>query len=205
MSVNRSEQLGVDFFARDALVCAQDLLGCTLHHRDCSGIVVETEAYRAVGDEACHTFFKRNARTFVDVNETGACYIYLNYGVHWLLNILTRSTTGDEGFVLIRAVEPITGLTDMHQRRTKSKKLKDADLCSGPGKLTQAMGIGPGYHETDLTSPTSEVFFTARTSVPDIVTGPRIGITKATDLPWRYGIKGSKHLSRPFPKGTSGR
>lgn len=200
MEKGRDTQLKSNFFTQDPLVCAQALLGCTLHHKECSGLVVETEAYRAVGDEACHTFFKRNARTFVDVNDAGGCYVYLNYGVHWLLNFLTRTAEDEEGFVLVRAVDPISGLALMHQRRTKKKKLKDTDLCSGPGKLTQAFGIGPEYHETDLGSSESEVYFTERDSQPEIIAGPRIGITKAADLPWRYGVKGNRHISHPFPQ-----
>ncbi|MEM7697360.1 MAG: DNA-3-methyladenine glycosylase, partial [Verrucomicrobiota bacterium] len=120
---------------------AEALLGSIVIHGNTSGRIIETEAYREVGDESCHLFYRKGAREFADRCQPGDAYIYLNYGVHWLLNVLTLDCeTGHSGFVLIRALEPIQGIREMKQRRGKDRI---NELCSGPGKLTQALGIGP--------------------------------------------------------------
>ena len=108
----------------------------------CSGVVVETEAYNAINDEACHTFMRPSTRAFIERNKAGAAYVYFNYGMHWMLNVLVKGQ--ENGFVLIRALEPKTGIERMKRRR----KLDDVKrLCSGPGKITQALGITDRHHE----------------------------------------------------------
>lgn len=189
------------FYQLDPVEAARELLGYTLEHDKVSGLVVETEAYAERDDEACHTFFKKTAREFVAEHQAGAVYVYLNYGVHWLLNILTITPEGERGFVLIRALEPLTGLDTMHQRRTRKKLLRERDLCSGPGKLTQALAISPETHGVLINSRGCPYQLKPPAKKPTtmITAGPRIGITKAADLPWRFGYADNPHLSVKFP------
>ena len=174
--------------------CATKLIGTEFRWDDTGGIVVETEAYAEFGDEACHTFVRNAAREFVRDQPAGTIYAYLNYGVHWLFNVLTKHKTSN-GFVLIRAIEPLFGIEEMRARRNK-EKLKD--LCSGPGKLTQAMGIGPECHcdsIVDKDSKTDRGFFGK--SSDNVITDTRIGITKAADFQWRFLLEGNRYVSRP--------
>src|SRR5438477_10033434 len=141
------------FFKRDAITCARELIGAELIWGDCSGIVVEVEAYAAIDDEAAHTFTRPSARSFIERNQAGAAYVYFNYGMHWMLNVLVKGDAN--GFVLIRALEPRTGIERMKKRR----KLDDVKhLCSGPGKLTQALGITDRQHEMDLCADSRHCF-----------------------------------------------
>jgi DNA-3-methyladenine glycosylase len=184
-----------EFFTGDPLACAIRLIGCELVWGRCSGVVVETEAYAAVGDEACHTFLRRGAREFVADHAPGTAYIYLNYGVHWLLNVLIKGGPV-EGFVLIRALEPRRGLPLMRRRRG----LEEArQLCSGPGKLTQALGVPPTFHGSSLCQDARRAFQAAPAAGAPIetVADPRVGISRAADLPWRITLKGSRYVSRP--------
>ena len=112
-----------DFFARDPVTCARELIGCTLVWGRCAGIVVETEAYAAVNDEACHTWSRPSARKFVAEHPAGAAYVYFNYGMHWMLNVLIKGGTED-GFVLFRALEPTAGIPAMARRRAGNFKSK---------------------------------------------------------------------------------
>ncbi|MFD0892736.1 DNA-3-methyladenine glycosylase [Luteolibacter ambystomatis] len=186
------EKIDAGFFTRHPVDCARDLIGCTFHWYGCVGRIVETEAYAAEGDPACHTFFRPGARRFVASHEAGDAYVYLNYGVHWLFNILARGG-GMDGFVLFRALEPVGGLEGMRKRRPG---VKDRELCSGPGKLTKALGIDGSHHATTfLDDPECSIF---RGPVKHRVEGPRIGISAAIDLPWRFGDPNSTSLSRKF-------
>lgn len=198
-TVKRPAQSGTGvtraFFERDPLTCARDLLGCQLVWRDTSGIIVETEAYAEYGDEACHTFFRHRVRTFVRERPAGSIYIYLNYGVHWLLNFLVKGESF-RGFVLIRALEPRAGIHSMFERR-RVRKL--TDLCSGPGKLTQAMGITAEWNGADLFS-ISGVSLSLWEEPPAIIASQRIGITKSAELEWRYFVGNS-----PFVSGKKGK
>jgi DNA-3-methyladenine glycosylase len=178
-----------DFYERSPLVCARALIGAELSWGDCSGIVVETEAYDAVGDEACHTFFRPSTRAFVERHVPGTAYVYLNYGMHWLLNVLVKGRR--EGFVLFRAVEPTAGIELMRRRRGLDEIRK---LCSGPGKLTQAMGIGGEAHGIDLCEDPA-FGFRARRGRPRVVADERIGISVAQHLPWRFTLAGSRFVS----------
>ena len=186
------------FFERPPLVCAREMLGCTLTWGETAGIIVETEAYAEHGDEASHTFVRGATRTFIHEQPPGALYIYLNYGVHWLLNFLTKE--GDmRGFVLIRALQPVLGLDVMRRRRRLDR---DRMLCSGPGKLTQALGITAQWHGKDFFS-IPGVSLTPNAKRPIIAVDRRIGITKSPDFEWRFLIADSEYVSLKRGKPAS--
>ena len=179
------------FFQREPLTCARELIGKDLIWGDCSGVIVETEAYNAINDEACHTFMRPSTRAFIARSKAGAAYIYLNYGMHWMLNVLVKGDAN--GFVLIRAVEPRRGIEQMRKRR----QIDDVKhLGSGPGKLTQALDITDRHHEMDLCSDPRHCFAYNRGAVVDVVADKRIGITRSADLPWRFTLHGSPFVSR---------
>jgi DNA-3-methyladenine glycosylase len=180
------------FFTRDPIVCSRELIGAELFWGNCSGIVVETEAYLAINDEASHTFTRPSTRAFIDRNQAGAAYVYFNYGVHWMLNVLVK---GDEnGFVLFRAIEPRRGVSLMKKRRGIDDTRQ---LCSGPGKLTQALAITGRDHEMDLCSDPRHCFVAHENGAVDLVADPRIGITRSADFHWRFTLAGSRFVSRP--------
>ena len=185
-----------DFFERDPLACARELVGCELVWGKCAGIVVETEAYSAVGDEACHTLARPSAREFVARRAAGAAYVYLNYGMYWLLNVLVKGG-GEEGFVLIRAIEPTRGLDAMRLRRAGSSEFRIQNskfLCSGPGKLAQALGVTGAHHGADLCKNSARGFLARKNSV-EVVEDVRIGISKSAHLPWRFLLLDSPFVS----------
>ncbi|MEP6808651.1 MAG: DNA-3-methyladenine glycosylase [Chthoniobacterales bacterium] len=186
-------RLGVSFFQGDPLACARSLIGTRLHWGRCAGVVVETEAYLTENDEACHTFFRPSARSFVERNQPGAAYIYLNYGVHWMLNVLVKGAPRT-GLILVRAIEPTAGLALMAKRRGVDKLRQ---LCSGPGKLTQALGITFRHHELDLCRDPRRGFSERSSNDVAVVADERIGITRAAELPWRFTLRGSPFVSRP--------
>ncbi len=179
------------FFQIDPLRCAENLIGTELVWGKCRGLVVETEAYLVEGDEACHTFNRPSAREFVRRNKPGAAYIYFNYGVHWMLNVLVKGGPR-EGLILFRAVEPLAGLALMRQRRGVEEVKR---LCSGPGKLTQAFDITKRHHEIDLCSDPAHCFLKRPNEQLEVVTDPRIGISRAQNFPWRFTLGGSEFLS----------
>jgi DNA-3-methyladenine glycosylase len=187
--------LGADFYARPVLEVAPELIGCTVHHGDVAGVIVETEAYHQ-SEPACHAFVGLTARTKTLFGPPGRAYVYRSYGVHALLNAVCEPE--DVGAaVLIRALEPSEGVGVMRERRGLQRL---ADLCSGPGKLTQALGIGLELNGTSLLDgPVRVRERPAGWRRPRIVTGPRIGITRAVDLPWRFCALGTPHVSRPWP------
>ncbi len=179
-----------DFFRRDPVSCARELVGCELFWKGCCGVIVETEAYSVLNDEACHTFSRPSSREFVASMPPGTAYVYLNYGVHWLLNFLVKGGSED-GFVLIRALEPKKGISEMILRRNTTRL---QELCSGPGKLTRALGMDGSLHGRDLRSEAgSSLRLSANT--PKILACPRIGITRSAELPWRFVAAGSPFLS----------
>jgi DNA-3-methyladenine glycosylase len=179
------------FFEHDPLSCARGLIGTELIWDDCSGIVVEVEAYAAINDKAAHTFTRPSARSFIERNNAGAAYVYFNYGMHWMLNVLVKGE--EDGFVLIRALEPRKGIKRMKKRR----KLDDVkSLCSGPGKLTQALGITGRDHEMDLCTDPKHCFAHDTKVAADVVADRRIGITRSAHYPWRFTLKGSEFVSR---------
>lgn len=190
------------FFKRDPVTCARELIGCTLVWRGSAGIIAETEAYAAVGDEASHTWNRPSARKFVEEHQPGAAYVYFNYGVHWMLNVLVKGPKAEsEGFVLFRALEPIEGIPMMRDRRAKNQRVKRTELpaialCSGPGKLAQALGVTGEDHGRDFCA-NDTVSILAPKTVAKVSTCVRIGISRAQHLPWRYLLAGSAHVSVP--------
>ena len=184
-----------DFFRRDPLTCAAGLIGATLVWGRCTGIIVETEAYFEKNDEAAHTFTRPSARAFIERNHAGAAYVYFNYGVHWMLNVLVKGGSAN-GFVLFRALQPVDGISLMRKRRGVHDAVK---LCSGPGKLTQALNITGHHHEIDLCSDARHCFL-PRPEKVEVVADERIGITRSAHLPWRFTLKDSKFVSRPVKK-----
>jgi len=170
---------------------APDLIGATLLVNGVGGIIVEVEAYHHT-EAAAHSFRGPTPRNLVMFGPPGVAYVYRSYGIHWCLNFVCEKE-GSASAVLIRALQPTHGVPAMRLRRgLHDERL----LCSGPGKLTEALGITDQHNGLPLDTP--PIALHARTKKPDIVTGLRIGITKAVELPWRYGLKGSKFLSKPF-------
>jgi DNA-3-methyladenine glycosylase len=190
-----------EFFERDPLACARELIGCELLWNGSAGVIVEVEAYAEEGDEACHTFQRPSARKFIAAHDPGAAYVYINYGVHWLLNVLVKGRTS--GFVLIRALEPTRGIREMERRRLARAKsplvFSLHALCSGPGKLTQSLDIDGRDHGRDLCAG-GRIGFLPPAAPPAVETDVRIGISKAAHLPWRVLARGSPFVSvRPRP------
>ena len=196
--------MNVDFFDRSVHEVARELIGCELAVGETAGVIVETEAYEAA-DPACHAHVGRTARNEVLFGPPGRAYVYLSYGIHSLLNAVAESE-GSAAAVLIRALEPTEGIELMRERRGNARahadptRSKDIELCSGPGKLTEALGVGLGLNGAPLDQPPFELSPpSGEWTAAEVVTGPRIGITKAAELPWRYCIKGSRFVSRPWP------
>lgn len=182
-----------EFYLQAPREAAVRLLGCELVWNGAAGRIVEVEAYESIGDPACHTFFRRGAREFVERNPPGTAYVYLNYGVHWLFNILVKCpATGVEGFVLVRALEPTRGVEEMRVRRGRDL---EAHLCSGPGKLTQALGILGSDHGADLCATPERAIAAGALEGQAVLADVRIGISKAQDFLWRYLVAGSPCLS----------
>ncbi len=183
------------FYERDVVQVARDLVGCVLEHGDASGIVVETEAYHH-SEPACHAYVGLTARTSTLFGPPGTAYVYRSYGIHALLNAVCEPD-GVGAAVLIRALSPLTGLEAMRERRGCAA---ERELCSGPGKLTQALGIGLEHNDTPLDD--GPVRILARSDgvpPPAMEVGVRIGITRAMELPWRFCVAGDPHVSRPRP------
>jgi DNA-3-methyladenine glycosylase len=179
------------FFARSVLVVAPDLIGATLLVNGVGGIIVEVEAYHHT-EPAAHSFHGPTPRNLVMFGPPGFAYVYRSYGIHWCVNFVCEKA-GSASAVLIRALRPTHGIPAMRRRR----RLHDErSLCSGPGKLTEALGITQAFNGLALDAPPIALY--APANRPEIVAGVRIGITKAAELPWRYGLKGSKFLSKPF-------
>lgn len=186
------ERLAIGFFDRSVHSVARELIGCRLRYKDCGGTIVETESY-CRDDPACHAYAGLTKRTGVLFGAPGRAYVYLSYGIHCMLNFVAESE-GKAAAVLIRALEPTEGLSRMRARRGERR---DQELCSGPGKLTEALGIGLDANGADLGADPfllrpPESSWSAR-----VLTGPRIGITKATERPWRFCAQGSAFVSRP--------
>jgi DNA-3-methyladenine glycosylase len=188
----RNRIIRATFFRRDPIRCARELVGAELIWGKSAGKIVETEAYLAEDDEACHTFSRRTARSFIERNKAGAAYIYFSYGAHWMLNVLVKGETN--GFVLIRAVEPLRGIELMKKRRKVDDERR---LCSGPGKLTEAFDITDRHHEMNLCADPRYCFAYTSNEDVDVVADERIGITRSVHHPWRFTIRGSKSVSVP--------
>jgi len=185
------ERLTREFFSRPVHEVAPELIGATLLFDGVGGTIVEVEAYDQ-DDPASHGFRGRTARTASMFGPAGVAYVYRSYGIHWCLNLVCADAGRAEA-ALVRALEPIRGLETMRERRGVDA---ERELCSGPGKVCQALGISRVHDGLALDEPPFELF--ARDAEPPLVVGPRIGITRAVDHPWRYGLAGSPFLSRRF-------
>ncbi len=179
------------FFARSVHEVAPDLIGATLLVDGVGGVIVEVEAYHHT-DPAAHSFRGPTPRNLVMFGPPGFAYVYRSYGIHWCVNFVCEKE-GSASAVLIRALQPTHGIAAMRHRRGSHD---EHTLCSGPGKLTEALAITDAHNGLVLDAP--PIALHARTKKPEIVVGVRIGITKAVELPWRYGLKGSKFLSKGF-------
>jgi DNA-3-methyladenine glycosylase len=184
-------QLARDFFARSSHEVAPDLIGVTLVVDGVGGQIVEVEAYDQ-DDPASHSFNGRTTRNAVMFGPAGYAYVYRSYGIHWCLNVVCAEPGRAEA-VLIRALRPQQGVETMRARRGMED---ERALCSGPGKLCQALAVTGAHDGLVLDKPPFE--FLARTEAPAIATGTRIGLTRAANRPWRYGLAGSLYLSRRF-------
>lgn len=192
-SPGTSEQrLGRDFFDRSVHLVARELIGCRLCFAGCGGTIVETESYDR-DDPACHAYVGLTDRTEVLFGPPGRAYVYLSYGIHSLLNFVAEPE-GEAAAVLIRALEPTADLEGMRARRGKRP---DRDLCSGPGKLTEALGIGLEQNRADLNRDPFLLLSPEPGHAPEVLTGPRIGITKAVERPWRFAAADSPYVSKP--------
>jgi DNA-3-methyladenine glycosylase len=180
-----------NFFARSVHVVAPDLIGATLLFKGVGGVIVEVEAYHHT-DPAAHSFGGPTERNTVMFGPPGYAYVYRSCGIHWCLNFVCEAE-GSASAVLIRALAPTHGLAAMRRRRGVADERL---LCSGPGRLCQALGITGAQYGLVLDPPPFAIF--ARTQDVDVAVGPRIGLTKAVDQPWRYGLRGSRFLSKPL-------
>ncbi len=195
------QPLGADFYVRPVLEVARELIGCTVEHAGVAGVIVETEAYHE-SEPACHAFVGLTPRTSTLFGPPGRAYVYLSYGIHALLNAVCEPE-GIGAAVLIRALQPTAGVELMRLRRlpaagTAAHPSSEEHLCSGPGKLTQALGVSLSDNGSDLRSGRVRIWPAMAGSLRlPIVAGPRVGISRAVDLPWRFCVAGSPHVSRP--------
>lgn len=192
----KQKKLDVRFFDRHHPDVARDMIGTHLHWDGVGGMVVETEAYAAVDDPACHIFFRPSARAFFEGQSPGVVYAYISYGIHWMLNVLTS-----DGIVLIRAIQPRVGIRRIQlRRRTRSA----TQLCSGPGKIGQALWLGSSDHGSSLL--TRQRFLLPREvrfEPSEIVTDARVGLSVGLDRQWRFLLKGNPHVSVPQGKALA--
>jgi DNA-3-methyladenine glycosylase len=188
------------------------LIGCVVEHDGLAGMIVETEAYHE-SEPACHAFVGVTPRTRTLYDEPSTAYVYRSYGIHSLLNAVCEPR-GVGAAVLIRALDPLVGVEEMRARRSRALRPRAGsapaarprhhELCSGPGKLTQALGVELALNGTSLVSGPVTIRALAKPrSEVVVVTCTRIGITKAIDLPWRFSLAGNPHVSRPWPRETS--
>ncbi|HKB51185.1 MAG TPA: DNA-3-methyladenine glycosylase [Solirubrobacterales bacterium] len=194
MSAVAAERLDAGFFARSVHAVARDLIGCRLFYEGCGGTIVETESYER-DDPACHAYVGLTKRTEVLFGPPGRAYVYLSYGIHSLLNAVAEPD-GEAAAVLIRALEPTSGLEAMRARRGGRP---DNELCSGPGRLTEALGVGLDANGADLTLDPFLLLSPESGWSGQVITGPRVGISKAIERPWRFSLAGSRFVSRPRP------
>jgi DNA-3-methyladenine glycosylase len=194
--------LTAGFYARPVLEVAEDLIGCKVKHGDLAGVIVETEAYHE-SEPACHAFVGRTPRTETLFGRPGHAYVYRSYGVHALLNAVCEPE-GVGAAVLIRALLPVAGIDIMRTRRSASRPaertLRDEDLCSGPGKLSQALGIELSENGSSLQhGPIRIAPRAGEWREPAVIEDTRVGLNRATELRWRFCAAGSRHVSSPRP------
>jgi DNA-3-methyladenine glycosylase len=194
-----AERLGRAFYDRPVVEVALDLVGCVLHHGETAGVIVETEAYHE-SEEACHAYAGLTRRTRTLFGPAGRAYVYRSYGIHALLNAVCEPE-GIGAAVLFRALEPVSGLEIMRARRGLTAERM---LCSGPGKLTQALDVELELNQSDLID--GPIAISEREGGwrdVEIVADRRIGITRAAELPWRFCAAGSRYLSRPLSRDAA--
>lgn len=190
-----------EFFTQPPVECARGLVGAELVWGACRGIVVECEAYASVGDPASHTFTRPSARAFLAKHPPGAAYVYFNYGMYWMLNVLVKNG-GVDGFVLLRAIEPTRGEAAMKRRRGGRS---GRELTGGPGRLSMALGVTGRDHGRDFCASGKRGFLARKEGEDlDIIADGRIGISRAKDYPWRFSIADNPFVSVP-PKKTKPR
>ena len=187
-------RLGTDFFDRSVHEVARELIGCRFLFAGVGGTIVEVEAYERE-DPASHSYVGLTERTKIMFGPPGRAYVYLSYGIHSLVNFVCEGED-EAAAVLIRALEPTTGLEKMRARRPAART--DLDLCSGPGKLTEALGITLADNG-DRLDRAPFALFAPDGEPPQVVTSPRVGITKAVERPWRFSAAGNRFVSRPRP------
>jgi DNA-3-methyladenine glycosylase len=187
-------RLDAAFFDRSVHLVARELIGCRLFYEGCGGTIVETESYER-DDPACHAYVGLTKRTETLFGPPGRAYVYLSYGIHSLLNAVAEPQ-GEAAAVLIRALEPTAGLEAMRGRRGDRPQ---AELCSGPGKLTEALGLGLEANGADLSAEPFLLLGPESDWSGRVVTGPRVGITKAVERFWRFSLAGSRFVSPPRP------
>lgn len=197
MSSGRARPVARAFFDRRPEDVAADIIGCTIDVDGCGGVIVEAEAY-GQRDPASHSFRGETPRCRSMFGPPGTVYVYRTYGLHWCLNIATEAA-GQGAAVLIRAIEPTHGLETMRGRR--GGVADDRLLCAGPGRLTQALGVDGSLDGLSLAAAGMRIG--SRRDPVDVVGVPRIGISQATDLPWRMVARGSRYLSRPIPRSIA--
>jgi len=204
--------LPAEFYDRPVLEVARELIGCTVEHRGAAGVIVETEAYHE-SEPACHAFAGLTPRTKTLFGAPGRAYVYRSYGVHALLNAVCEPE-GVGAAVLIRALAPLAGVEQMLARRKAQPRPAVAldgrrgseQLCSGPGKLTVALGIQLGENGSCLSSGPIRISTRSRQWLePEVVQGRRVGINRAVELPWRFSVAGSRYVSRPWPRARGAR
>jgi DNA-3-methyladenine glycosylase len=192
--------LPLSFYDRSVHEVARELIGCVVRHGETAGRIVETESYH-MEEPACHAFGGVTERTRTLYGEPGRAYVYFSYGVHSLLNAVAEPE-GVGAAVLIRALEPVDGIDVMRARRGLERA---EELCSGPGKLTQALDIGLSLNGSSLVDGPIELTREPGAREPRVVVGERVGITKAVELPWRFCDADSRHVSRPWPAAMRAR
>lgn len=185
-------RLRKSFFDRSVHKVAPELIGATLLVDGVGGLIVEVEAYHHT-DPAAHSYNGKTDRNAVMFGPPGYLYVYRSYGIHWCMNFVCEEA-GSASAVLIRALQPTHGLPSMKRRRGLTE---ERQLCSGPGKVCEALGVTRKHNGLPLDRPPFEL--RAPEQDCEVAVGVRIGITKAADLPWRYGLKRSRYLSKPIP------
>jgi DNA-3-methyladenine glycosylase len=194
-------RLDRSFYDRSVHEVARDLIGCVVRRGETAGRIVETESYH-MEEPACHAFAGVTERTRTLYGEPGRAYVYFSYGIHSLLNAVAEAE-GIGAAVLIRALEPVDGIDVMRARRGLERT---EELCSGPGKLTQALDIGLSLNGSSLVDGPIELLTReSGARAPRVVVGERVGITKAVELPWRFCDADSRHVSRPWPAAMRAR
>jgi DNA-3-methyladenine glycosylase len=194
-SATLERRLPRSFYERPVLEVARELIGCTVEHAGTAGVIVETEAYHD-SEPACHAFVGLTPRTRPLFGPAGHVYVYRSYGIHAMLNVVCEAE-GVGAAVLIRALAPVAGAQQMHERRGVSDEL---ELCSGPGKLAQALGVELCHNDCDLFDGPIAIRAHSAALDAEVLEAPRVGISKAVELPWRFCLAGSAHVSRPRPR-----